>query len=75
MAKPATTKPPRTIARFRDHAGISHRVVLRTTDSGWEVLDVATRLLDRLDAAYDDHASAEAIARAFAEQHRQRSTR
>jgi len=75
MAKSATTAPPRTVARFRDRAGATHRVIIRTIPSGWEIIDVSMRVLDTLDATYDDPGSATAIARAFVEQHCQRPQR
>jgi hypothetical protein len=76
MANSATTTtPPRTVARFRDRAGASHRVIIRVIPNGWEIIDVATRVLDTLDAAYDDADNANAIVRAFVEQHRQRPQR
>ncbi len=75
MATTQTTAQPRTVARFRDRAGTTHRVIIRSTATGWEIIDIATRVLDTLDAAYDDASSAEAIARAFAAQHRQPSPR
>ena len=75
MAKSATTAPPRTVARFRDRAGATHRVIVLTVPNGWEIIDVSMRVLDTLDAAYDDPGSANAIAKAFVEQHRQRPQR
>jgi hypothetical protein len=75
MAESSTTTPACTVARFRDRSGASHRVIVRPIPSGWEIIDVATRVLDRLDGAYDDRGNADAIARAFAEQHRQRPLR
>jgi hypothetical protein len=70
-----TTAQTSTVARYRDRAGLAHRVLVRATEDGWEILDVATRLVDRLHAAYDDRDAAEALARAFAAEQRERSPR
>jgi hypothetical protein len=64
-----TTPATQTVARFTDTDGTRHRVLVRDTDTGWEVIDLATRVLDRLDARSDERAGAEAIARDFAAEH------
>jgi hypothetical protein len=65
-----TIPRPETVERFQDRNGASHRVLIRPVPGGWQVIDIATRVLDTLDASLDDRACAEAIARAYAEEHR-----
>lgn len=59
-----------TIERFRDRAGATHRVIVRSVRGGWQIVDIATRLLDKLDHQHDDRNAAEAIAHEFAQEHR-----
>jgi hypothetical protein len=68
--QPQTVALPETVERFHDRGGACHRVLIRQVPGGWQVIDIATRVLDQLDAATDDRVGAEAIARAFAEEHR-----
>ena len=70
-----TTTKATTVARYRDRTGATHRVIVRATDGVWEILDVATRLVDRLDGAYDDLDAAQALARVWAGEQRRGSTR
>ncbi len=72
---PTSTEAATTVARYRDSAGARHRVIVRASAGGWEIIDVGSLLVDRLDAAYDERSAAEALAREYAARQRQRPPR
>ena len=73
MPNTKTRTTATTVATYTDEHRARHRIIVRRTDAGWEVIDVAVTLIDQLDPALDDQDSAEALGRAYAEQQQEQT--